>query len=269
MFPPGTVAAPPALLRREKKYVKMMKMKQVVCERQMGVFMIKTVIFDIDNTLYNYDQAHVHAMEAVETYFLTRFGIAGEEMKSRYLQAQDMVSKRIGTDTAAIHNRLLRFQCMMEEMHLPPFPHARTLYHIYWDTLLHFMIPSPGIYTFMESLRQRGIRMGIGSDMTTYVQYQKLEQLGLAPLIDWVVTSEEAGVEKPHPDFFRLCIKKAHCNPEECLFIGDSLKKDVQGALDAGMHGVWFSQGIQPEKTPAFPVIVSFADTDVDALCRL
>lgn len=38
--------------------------------------------------------------------------------------------------------------------------------------------------------------------MTAYIQYKKLESLGVTPYIDFMVSSEEAGVEKPHPTPF-------------------------------------------------------------------
>lgn len=75
-----------------------------------------------------------------------------------------------------------------------------------------------------------------------------------------VVTSEEAGVEKPDSKFFGLCVEKAGCPAGECAFIGDNLKKDVQGSIDAGLHGIWYSQGKEPAQGLAFPVIRSFQD---------
>ena len=48
-------------------------------------------------------------------------------------------------------------------------------------------------------------------------------------------------MEKPHPEFMALCIRKAGCAPEECVFVGDTFKKDVIGAMNAGMHAVWYN----------------------------
>ena len=62
--------------------------------------------------------------------------------------------------------------------------------------------------------------------------------------MDFVVTSEEAGCEKPEKAFYELCIKKAGCLPEECLMIGDSLEKDVLGAKAAGMQAMQFHKGM-------------------------
>ena len=36
------------------------------------------------------------------------------------------------------------------------------------------------------------------------------------------------------------------------------MKKDVQGSIAAGMHGIWYSQGAEPEEGLPYPVISSF-----------
>ena len=94
----------------------------------------------------------------------------------------------------------------------------------------------------MQKLKERGIRIGIGTDMTAHIQYRRLEFLNLSPYIDFIVTSEEAGVEKPHYHFFDICVEKAGVRPEECAFIGDNVKKDIEGAWESGMKGIWYTQ---------------------------
>lgn len=76
--------------------------------------MIKTVIFDIDNTLYDYDSAHLFGMEALTAYCIKEFHISEQQIRSCYDKAMKIMAKRIGTDSAAIHSRMLRFQCMTE-----------------------------------------------------------------------------------------------------------------------------------------------------------
>lgn len=222
--------------------------------------MIKTVIFDIDNTLYNFDKNHLCGMKALAAYCKTSFGLQEQEMLSIYEKAQKTANQRIGTDTAAIHSRMIRFQCMTELLSMPPFPYVEEMYHAYWDTLIAHAEPSPGAPEFLSVLKENGVRIGIGTDMTASIQYQKLKKLGLDPYIDFIVTSQEAGVEKPHPHFFEICVEKAGCLPEECAFIGDHLKKDVQGACKHGLYGIWYSQEKLPEKDTGYPTIVSFSD---------
>ena len=153
--------------------------------------MRKTVIFDIDNTLYDFARANRFGMEAVRDYCRRSFGLEEPHFREYYRKAWRMAGERVGSDTAAIHNRMLRFQCMMELLGKPLFPHVKTLACTYWDTVLEQMKPYPGIAELFRTLHEDQIRIGIGTDMTAYIQYRKLEELGVAPYVDLVVTSEE------------------------------------------------------------------------------
>ena len=230
--------------------------------------MIKTVIFDIDNTLYSYDKNHVYGMEALAAYCETAFGITAEKMKNCYSRAGRIMTDRIGTDTAAIHSRMIRVQCMLELLEQPLFPHARNMYHAYWDTFIEHIEPNPGVLKFMQELKKRKIRIGIGTDMTAYIQYRKLEAIGAAPYIDFIVTSEEAGIEKPHAHFFDICVEKAGVCAEECAFIGDNVKKDIEGAWESGLKGIWYTQEKEPEEQRRFPTLRSFTEIDVDEFLK-
>ena len=230
--------------------------------------MIKAVIFDIDNTLYSYDENHIYGMEALAVYCRDSFGITTDEMQACYRKAGRIMTDRIGTDTAAIHSRMLRMQCMLELWEKPLFPHALNMYHAYWDTLIRQAQPSPGVGTFMQELKKRGIRIGIGTDMTAYVQYKKLSALGLYSYIDFIVTSEEAGAEKPDSHLFDICVEKAGFSANKCAFIGDSLKKDVEGSAKCGLKGIWYTQEKEPPEHRYFPTIRSFRGIDVDEFLK-
>lgn len=201
--------------------------------------MIKAVIFDIDNTLYNFDRAHERAIDALSVYTERELGISRAELTSLNAEILSACRESMG-DVAAIHNRTIRFQYILEQKGLPLHPHVLEMDRIYWDTLIEAAEISEGALETLRFLKEQKIRTGIGTDMTARVQFRKLTKLGLLPYIDFFVSSEEAGVEKPHPDFFAQCVKKAGCQAEECLFIGDSLKKDAQGAIDAGLRALWY-----------------------------
>ena len=201
--------------------------------------MIKTVIFDIDNTLYNFDKADRIAMDAVCAYAQEQLGWEKTEFSVVYENMKKQLFGELG-DIGSSHNRLLRFEKILEDHGLPLSPHALNLYHKYWDTLIDVSEISSGAAGTLKTLKEKGIRLGIGSDMTAWIQYKKLEKLELLVYFDFVVTSEEAGLDKPAPMFFDLCLKKAKCEPGECLFIGDNYLKDYRGALAAGMQALWF-----------------------------
>lgn len=214
--------------------------------------MIKAVIFDIDDTLYSFKKAHKVAMENLDQYAEACLKVQKDVFRGVLKKTQKEILERLGCNNSAIHNRLIRFQNVLAVLDRPIHPHAREMCRIYWDTLIRFAVPEPGIQKLMRELKDKGIYIGIGTDMTAYFQVKKLEKLGLAQYVDSMVTSEEAGVEKPEPELFRLCIDKAGCLPEECLFIGDNPKKDIAGARGVGMHVLCYqgcsrSTEVEPE----------------------
>lgn len=203
--------------------------------------MIKEVIFDIDGTLYDYSMGHEAGMKAMEAYMEEQFQVSPEKFREAYKAKNKEIAGRLGRDNAAIHSRSIRLQNILENMGKPIFPHTRKLYRLYWDALLAGSRPEPGSLKCMEELKKMGMTIGIGTDMTAMMQYEKLEFYGFAPYISHMVSSQEAGVEKPHKEFMELCIRKSGVKPEECLFVGDSFPKDVCGSAACGMMAVWYN----------------------------
>lgn len=203
--------------------------------------MIKEVIFDIDDTLYDYEAGHAAGIKGMAEYAQKELGIPADEFKAAYAAINKEITEALGRDNAAIHSRSIRLQNLLERWEKPLFPHLKKLYHLYWDTLLDVSAPEPGSLETVKELCSMGISVGIGTDMTTRMQYEKIERFGFGPYVKHIVTSQEAGHEKPHPVFMDLCIRKAGCAPGECVFVGDTFKKDVLGALDAGMKAVWYN----------------------------
>jgi putative hydrolase of the HAD superfamily len=199
--------------------------------------MIKTVIFDIDNTLYSFDDANEIAFAKVLDYVEENLDISLE----RFVKLYEHFKATMPQNNSVCHNRIIRFQKILETQKLPLYPHALKMYNIYWDTLVDVAVPSSGAISTLEELKQRGIKIGIGTDMTARIQFVKLTKLGMLPYIDFIVASEEACAEKPDPKFFALCVEKAGCKADECIFVGDSIKKDAIGATNAGLNGIWYN----------------------------
>lgn len=200
--------------------------------------MIRACIFDVDNTLYSYDLAHAPAYRAVSDYAVAAFGVTPERFDELHGEANRALREHTGAACAAIHNRLIRYQLMLERLAQPLF-HAPKMAELYWNTLLEHARPYPGAAECFSQLKAAGVRVGIGTNMTADYQFAKLERLGLLDAVDFLVSSEEAGAEKPEQRFFDLCARKALCPAGECLFVGDDPQNDVSGALRAGMRAAW------------------------------
>jgi len=76
--------------------------------------------------------------------------------------------------------------------------------------------------------------------MQAHIQIRKLERLGVLDLIDFLVTSEEVGCEKPDSKVFDLALRKINLSKEDVIMIGDSLTKDVEAAQTYGIKGYKF-----------------------------
>lgn len=201
--------------------------------------MIKAVVFDLDNTIYNYDECHIVAMKQLEEYVCDKYGLNKVDFRKNFELAKDEVKKLLG-NTGASHNRMLYMQIFLEKINQSPVEDALELYDIYWSAMLEKMTPFKYVMPLMKQLKHRKIEIGILTDLTAHIQHRKIKKLCITEYIDAIVTSEEAGAEKPSSIAFSRIIQKLHCNPEEILMIGDSQKKDIDGAVNVGMRGMLF-----------------------------
>lgn len=65
-----------------------------------------------------------------------------------------------------------------------------------------------------------------------------LDRAGLAARLACIVDLGVVGIEKPDPRIFALAAARLAVEPEACVYVGDFLSLDVEGARGAGMEGV-------------------------------
>lgn len=188
------------------------------------------VLFDTDNTLYPYDPAHKSAMDAVRAKAMRLFGIEKEKFDEVFGIARDAVKERL-RDTASSHSRLLYFQRMLEIMGLgSQVLLALDMEQTYWRTFLGSAKLFEGVKEFLDDLRIAGIPTAIVTDLTAQIQFRKIVYFGLDHYFDYIVTSEEAGYDKPHRAPFEIAIQKMQPKGECIWMIGDNPKTDIGGA---------------------------------------
>lgn len=200
---------------------------------------MKGLLLDIDNTLYAYEPTHRAAQAHCLNQMQQRLpGHSLEQLSHAYSQAR----KRIHTDlhgTGASHHRLLYFHRMIEQLNgRADVALALEAEEWYWGHFLENMQLHPAAAAFLNEARQQRLKICVVTDLVAQIQYRKLIKLGLADAVDFVVSSEEAGVEKPHPYIFRLALEKLGMQAEEVLMVGDSLDKDILGAQLLGIKAL-------------------------------
>jgi len=114
-------------------------------------------------------------------------------------------------------------------------PCAREIYRE-WALCHHFSLYDDVAPVFRE-LAARGIKAGlISNSHRSLASFES--HFALEGLIAAAVSSAEHGYMKPHPSIFAAALRRAGVRACDALMVGDSLRHDVIGALNAGMHAV-------------------------------
>ncbi len=91
-------------------------------------------------------------------------------------------------------------------------------------------------------------RLGIVSNFAIPECVSKLlEQQELTGLFDVVIVSAAVNKRKPHPEIFKIALRKLNLSPTEAAFVGDTVEADIQGAQEAGMKTVYIERRPQKE----------------------
>lgn len=96
----------------------------------------------------------------------------------------------------------------------------------------------PGVVETLTELRERGVHVGMVSNIDDDQLAHLLEVSELEPRFDSILSSESARSCKPHDSIFRQALSSAACEPEAALFVGDSRSADVAGANSVGLQSV-------------------------------
>lgn len=94
----------------------------------------------------------------------------------------------------------------------------------------------------LTELKKRGLILGLISNVDQDIT-ALLDKLGLTAWLQVVVTSQEAGCNKPGPEIFQEAVKRAGVQAHEAIYVGDQYQIDVVGANKAGMKGILIDRG--------------------------
>jgi len=115
-----------------------------------------------------------------------------------------------------------------------------------------------GVIDTLRRLRQRGVHVGMVSNIDDDQLAHLVALSGLEECFDSLLSSQAAGSCKPDPGIFAEALRRAGCRAEETLFVGDTLAQDVVGANRAGMRSVllWHRDDREPPEAEVRPLHV-------------
>jgi 2-haloalkanoic acid dehalogenase type II len=98
----------------------------------------------------------------------------------------------------------------------------------------------------IQLLKSKNYQLGILSNAGDDKDVQELiEEFGIRPYFDFVLTSASCFYRKPHPRAFELALAHWNIAPSEAIMVGDSLEADIHGAQQLKMKTIWITRRAQ------------------------
>ncbi|MFW6287702.1 MAG: HAD family hydrolase, partial [bacterium] len=135
--------------------------------------------------------------------------------------------------------------------------------HDFWHSKFYKMTKlKPGALEVIKYIKSkhkdnREIKLGMITNGSTYSQNAKIDYIGIRDYFDTIIVSGTVKIEKPDKEIFDMALKDLDASAEKSFYIGDHPVKDVMGAENAGITGIWmkhFYEWPENQDEPAYKV---------------
>ncbi len=208
----------------------------------------KVVLFDLGATLIYFDgdwenalkegiRAMQQRLEALGYPLDETFPAHYRETAREYYRWRD--DNLTETPAPAVFQKIMSAYCCDA---IPTAHVNEALSVLYGATQAKWKVEPDALDT-LSKLRDIGCRIGLISNAGYDEDVQVLiDQSGLRPYLEFIITSASAGVRKPHPDIFQAALEHFQIAPAQAVMVGDFLQADVLGANRLGMGSVWITR---------------------------
>ena len=193
----------------------------------------KAMIFDLDDTLLDRKQA-------VDNMFSILLEDCYEDIKD--IDKNKMLKKFKEYDKRSYGNS---DKTKVLEPFFDEFP---TKYRMpsnkmldFWNTNFpHSFSVNQNTINIVNAIKMH-VKVAIITKGTTQRQRAKISNTNLNSCFDKIIISEEVGFSKPDERIFELALNELKVRPEDVLFVGDDLQKDIAGCQNVNIKGIWFN----------------------------
>ena len=218
--------------------------------------MIKAVLFDFDETLQNRTEAFESYMKAFFKEF--RPDLKGEELEK-------CVNSMRVADNGGYVDRVKWHEELKKEWDWKDAPPAEELANHYIYNFGYHIKIYKNASAVLTELKKRGYKVGVLTNGPSYLQNHKMKESGLLPLVDILLVGGDIGIQKPDARFFEIGAERLNLKPEECVYVGDHPKNDIDGALSSGMKAIrmntgWFKNQSFRDGVPVIEDIIQVLD---------
>ena len=195
------------------------------------------LLFDVDNTLLDFDQTEALALESNFAQHGLPFP---PEAKQRYHAINHSYWQRL--ERKEVTPEILRtgrFQDLFDELGVQ-FD-AELFASSYLAQLGQQAPLMEGVMELLRGLNGR-FQLGIITNGLADVQHPRLEKSGLKSYFSPIIISQEVGISKPNPGIFDAAFAQMDQPAKnEVLMIGDSLSSDILGGINYGIDTCWLN----------------------------
>ena len=200
--------------------------------------MIKGIIFDFDNTLYDYDSINITALQITFECMSNQFNINIDIINNLYKKINKTI--KLSNNSCNKFNKYIYIKQIFEILNVP----IKFIYdyvNIYNDNFYKLFKLYDGVAELFIFLKSKNIKIGILSNNVFLQQLDKLKYANILEYIDFIQTSDECGEEKPNKKCFTLIQSKINIPFEKIAFIGDNYEHDILPVIELGMLPFWFN----------------------------
>jgi putative hydrolase of the HAD superfamily len=214
---------------------------------------VKGIIFDVNGTLVdiNTDEGNEQIYRSI-SHFLKYHGIYANrnEVREAYFRILKEQRRQGGEqypefDVVAVWREYLQTEAARRNVAIPKNKLAILplfLAEMYRGISMNRLEPYPEVRPVLDDLRRR-YRLAAVTDAQSAWALPELRQVGLADYFFPVVVSGDLGYRKPDPRIFDQALRRMHLAPEETVFVGNDMYRDIHGARQAGLRTVFFATG--------------------------
>lgn len=211
--------------------------------------MYKWLLFDADNTLFDFNLAEAKAFRETCAHFGIEF--TPDVMAQYKVVNHDTWSRFERGEFPASGINAYRFGTLFKEIGHDGNPEAFGNYYLL--ELGNHPDLIDGAAELVEQLAG-GFKMGIVTNGLTAVQRSRFALSPITKHFNPIIISEEIGVKKPQPEIFDAAFAQMNgATKAEVLYIGDSLSSDMQGGINYGIDTCWYNP-TQKENSQNLPI---------------
>lgn len=203
---------------------------------------IRALLFDVDDTLYDFSETWRSATERILSRLLQPYGLSLQEVWPKFVAFDELVFSYVnaGELTAAVARRL-RWQ-FLEVVWSVTIPNLSEVLEEHQHAMMDECVPFPDTIDVIAQLAQR-FTLGLITNGPASFLPARLTRVGLAEFFppDVRIAADAVGYYKPEPEIFRFALDRLGVSPAEAIYIGDSWTYDVLGAQALNLPVVWFN----------------------------